>query len=326
MSAKLLSVIIPAYNVGNYIVECIDSLLSQIPSPNELIIINDGSTDNTLALVEQKYGALDNVKVVTIANGGLGNARDVGIAMAQGEFIFCCDPDDVVCDGLFRELSDTVALHPELELFCFNSQMFEDDDSGRTYGKVEHREFGLMKPKEVFASLLRSGAYTSATWNYILKKEVIETYQLKYVKRLHEDHCFTLEVFLRSRSAFVSQNLYYKQRIRSGSLTNSVKSESFFRQRYDAFVCSYEKLLRAVDDQKELAELRRLYLIHSFKLMINLALADNRSVPAYVTHAIHYLGKSLKPGSVTNWLLLRKPELYSNLIKVRQNLRSMTVS
>ncbi len=60
---------------------------------------------------------------------------------------------------------------------------------------------------------------------------------MKYIQRLHEDHCFTLEAFMRSRVAFVSNNIYYHQRIRSGSLTNSAKGESFFRQRYDAFIC-----------------------------------------------------------------------------------------
>lgn len=326
MTSPLLSVIIPAYNVGNYIVECIDSLLSQIPSPNELIIINDGSTDNTLALVEKEYGMLDHVKVVTIPNGGLGNARDVGIQMAKGQYIFCCDPDDVVCNGLFQELKEVTERHPGVDLFCFNSLMFEDGNPSKTYGKVQHREFGLMPSQSVFKSLLRSGAYTSATWNYVLKKEVIDIYQLKYVKRLHEDHSFTLEAFLRARNAFVSRHLYYKQRIRNGSLTNSEKSESFFRQRYDAFVCSYEKLVSVVDDAKQRAELRRLYLIHSFKLMINLSLADNRRVPDYVMQSIHYLGKNLKPGSFVNWLLLRSPALYSTLIKFRRRLRGMTHS
>lgn len=320
MPVKLLSVIIPAFNVGDYIVEFIDSLLSQIPSPNEIIIVNEGSTDNTLALIDTKYGAHDNVRIVTITNGGIENARDVGIVMAQGDFIFCCYPEDIVCDGLFRELSETIALHPQVELFCFNSQMFEDENSGRTYGKVKHREFGLMHSQDVFASLLRSGVYSSATCNYIVKKEVIGNFQLKYVERLHEDDCFTLNAFLRARSAFVSQNTYYKQRIRSGSLTNSVKSESFLRQRYEAFIFSYEKLLRVEDVQHELVEVRRLYLIHSFRLMIQQALADNRSAPPYVMHAINYLGKSLKPGSMANWLLLSNPELYTNLIRVRQTL------
>ncbi|MBN1085496.1 glycosyltransferase [Erwinia aphidicola] len=321
MTQKLLSVIIPAYNVANYIVECVDSLLTQIPAPNELIIVNDGSTDDTLARVEAHYATESRVRVVTIANGGLGHARDYGIAMAEGQFIFCCDPDDVVCEGFYDELAATFKRYPELELFCFNSLMFEDDDSGRTYPKVQHHQFGLLRPQEVFTGLLRSGAYTSATWNYVLKKEIIDRFNMKYIKRLHEDHCFTLEAFMRCRVAYVSKNLYYKQRIRSGSLTNSSKGESFFRQRYDAFICSYEKLLKLSEGLPERAELRRLYLIHSFRLMINLSLAAGQRMPDYVKNSIHYIGKSLKPGCTGNWLLLRQPELYSNLVKIKRGLR-----
>lgn len=321
MAQKLLSVIIPAYNVANYIIECVDSLLAQIPAPNELIIINDGSTDDTLARIEKRYALEEQVRIVTIPNGGLGHARDYGIALAQGQYIFCCDPDDVVCEGFYQELNETIARHPEVELFCFNSLMFEDSDPARIYPKVQHRQFGLLPAQEIFRGLLLSGAYTSATWNYVLKKEIIDRFNLKYITRLHEDHSFTLEAFMRCRTAWVSQNLYYRQRIRSGSLTNSGKSDSFFRQRYDAFVCSYEKLVRLTDGLNEKAELRRLYLIHSFRLMIHLSLASGQHVPDYVMNAILYFGKNLKPQSVVNWLLLRQPELYSNLIRIKRSLR-----
>ncbi len=146
MTQKLLSVIIPAYNVANYIVECVDSLLIQIPAPNEMIIVNDGSTDDTLARVEAHYATESRVRVVTIANGGLGQARDYGIAWLRA-VIFCCDPDDVVCEGFYAELAATFRRYPELELFCFNSLMFEDDDSGRSYPKVQHHQFGLLRPR-----------------------------------------------------------------------------------------------------------------------------------------------------------------------------------
>ncbi|QGU87847.1 glycosyltransferase family 2 protein [Erwinia sorbitola] len=321
MTQKILSVIIPAYNVANYIVECVDSLLAQIPAPNELIIINDGSTDDTLARIEKRYAAQEQVHIVTIPNGGLGQARDYGIALAQGQYIFCCDPDDVVCEGFYQELSQTIATYPEVELFCFNSLMFEDGDPSRTYPKVQHHQFGLLRAQDIFRGLLHSGAYTSATWNYVLKKEIIDRFKLKYITRLHEDHSFTVEAFMRCRIAWVSKNLYYRQRIRSGSLTNGNKSESFFRQRYDAFVCSYGKLIALSEGMNEKAELRRLYLIHSFKLMIHLSLASGQRVPDYVMHAIYYFGKSLKPEGAVNWLLLRQPELYSNLVKVKRSLR-----
>lgn len=317
-ASPLLSVIIPAYNVEKYIVECLDSLLGQIPAPNELIIINDGSTDNTLSLVQERYGQCSNVRLITIPNGGLGNARDTGIALANGQFIFCCDPDDVVCDGFFAELSRVVSQHPQLELFCFNSQMFDDDNPARIQSKVEHQQFGWRASRDVFCDLLRSGAYTSATWNYVLRRQVICDYQMKYVARLHEDHSYTLEAFMRTRYAWVSQHLYYQQRVRMGSLTNSRKSEAFFRRRYDAFLESCEKLNQLVKDKQELNKIRALYLVHSFRLMIHLSLANSTPVPEYVTSAIHYLGKSLKPGGLGNWLLLKRPEVYSNLIRIKR--------
>jgi len=73
MSDTLLSVIIPTYNVEKYIVECVDSLLRQVKSPNEILIVNDGSTDGTLALLEQNYAHLSQVKIITTENGGAGH-------------------------------------------------------------------------------------------------------------------------------------------------------------------------------------------------------------------------------------------------------------
>ncbi|OON41451.1 glycosyl transferase [Izhakiella australiensis] len=314
----LLSVILPAYNVEKYIVECLDSLLAQIPAPNELIVINDGSTDSTLTLLEKHYADYPHVKIVTIPNGGLGNARDTGIAMAEGEFIFCCDPDDIVCDGFFAELSQVASQHPDLELFCFNSLMFDDDNPTQTWSKVEHHQFGQLPSRSVLCDLLRSGAYTSATWNYVLRRQVIVDYQMKYVARLHEDHAYTLEAFLRTRHAWVSRNIYYRQRVRQGSLTNSTKGDAFFRRRYEAFIESYDKLNELVTDEQELRQLRQLYLLHSFRLMIHLSLANGTPVPNYVTEAIYSLGKNLKPGGVVDWLLLNKPQVYSNLIRIKR--------
>lgn len=323
MTQKLLSVIIPAYNVADYIVECINSLLVQIPVPNELVIINDGSTDDTLARVEAVCAGDPRVKIVTVPNGGAGLARDFGISLAQGEYVFCCDPDDIVCERFFEEFSATVARYPRLDLFCFNSAMFADGHPEQSWPKVAHSEFGLMHPQQAFRNLLNNGAYTSASWNYVLRKEIIDRFNLKYISRVHEDHCYTLDAFLRTRTAFVSKNVYYRQRLRQGSLTNGIKSDGFFRQRYDAFMQSYEKLITLTAECEERIELRRLYLIHSFRLMIHLSLASGRSVPVYVNHAINYFGKNLKPGGVVNWLLLRRPELYSNLLRIKRSLRKV---
>ncbi|QCA04953.1 glycosyltransferase family 2 protein [Pantoea vagans] len=323
MSDTLLSVIIPTYNVEKYIVECVDSLLRQVKAPNEIIIVNDGSTDGTLALIEQNYAHLSQVKVITIENGGLGNARDTGIALAQGQFLFFCDPDDVVVDGLVTELAMVAEKHPETDLFCFNSCVYEDGHIDVTSPKVRHDHFGQQKPQEVFLRLLRNGRYTSAVWNYVLRKSVIEQHKLRFVRRVHEDHNFTLSVFMKCQHAWVSRQVYYKQRIRSGSLTNSTKGNEFFYQRYDAFMHAYNTLVSSLPKSDWRSALEKAYLLQSFRLMIYLSLYNGTPVPEYVINAIRFMGRNVKTENIKEWLLFNRPELFIALqhYKVKKELR-----
>ncbi|MDH2068541.1 glycosyltransferase [Pantoea sp. GD03673] len=323
MSDILLSVIIPTYNVEKYIVECVDSLLRQVKAPNEIIIVNDGSTDGTLALIEQNYSHVSQVKVITIENGGLGNARDTGIALAQGQFLFFCDPDDVVVDGLVTELAMVAEKHPETDLFCFNSCVYEDGHIDVTSPKVRHDHFGQQKPQEVFLRLLRNGRYTSAVWNYVLRKSVIEQHKLRFVRRVHEDHNFTLSVFMKCQHAWVSRQVYYKQRIRSGSLTNSTKGNEFFYQRYDAFIHAYNTLVSSIPKSAWRSSLEKAYLLQSFRLMIYLSLYNGTPVPEYVINAIRFMGRNVKTENIKEWLLFNRPELFISLqnYKVKKELR-----
>ncbi|WP_336793159.1 glycosyltransferase family 2 protein [Pantoea anthophila] len=322
MSDILLSVIIPTYNVEKYIVECVDSLLRQVKSPNEILIVNDGSTDGTLALLEQNYAHLSQVKIITTENGGAGRARDVGIEQARGQFLFFCDPDDVVVDGLVAELATVAEQHPETDLFCFNSCVFRDGQIDVTSPKVRHEIFGQQKSQEVLLHLLRNGRYTSAAWSYIVSKRIVEQHKLRFVGRVHEDHNFTLSVFVKSQQAWVSRQVYYKQRIRNGSLTNSTKSNEFFYQRYNAFMHAYSTLNSSVTKSAWRSSLEKAYLVHSFRLMIYLSLYNGTPVPEYVLNAIRFLGRNVKTENVKEWLLFNRPELFIALqhYKVKKEL------
>ncbi|CRH33274.1 Glycosyl transferase family 2 [Pantoea ananatis] len=310
MSDILLSVIIPTYNVEKYIVECVDSLLRQISAPNEIIIVNDSSTDGTVALIEQHYGHLPQVKLITIANGGAGNARDKGVEVAEGQFVFFCDPDDVVVEGFVNELAQVIDNYPDTDLFCFNSSAYREDKPDVTWPKVRHNLTGIQKPQDVLLSLLHNGSYTSAAWNYVVRKTVIQQHHLRFVDRVHEDHKFTLSVFMHCQQAWVTRQTYYKQRIRVGSLTNSSKSPSFFAQRYNAFIATYDTLCCAQTQSELKKALEKAYLIHSFRLMIYLSLYNQTPVPEYVLNAIRYLGRRIKAGSLKEWLLLNRPETF----------------
>ena len=319
MSEKILSVIIPTYNVEKYIVECVDSLLKQISAPNEIIIINDGSTDGTLQLAEKHYAHLPQVKIITIPNGGLGNARDTGIAVAEGDYLFFCDPDDIVAAGLFDELQTVVKNYPDVDLFCFNSCTFEDGDSQRTQPKVRHDRFGLQAPQQVFASLLRNGSYTSAMGNYVLKKSVTEQHDLRFVKRLHEDHHFTLLAYLKTRRAWVSDKVYYCQRVYPDSASNSTKDNSCFISRYEIFLRDLYLLKTAGLEKNERSEIEKYFVIHTLRLMISLSLNNRLTVPDYILNAFHYLGKNSKPQSFKEWLMLKNPKAFIQLQKLKAN-------
>lgn len=104
MKEKLISVIIPMYNSAQYISETIESILSQKDIGYEVIIINDGSTDNSAEICKQYLS--ENVKLINQENSGAPTARNRGIENAIGKYLLFLDSDDLLCDGLFESLQN----------------------------------------------------------------------------------------------------------------------------------------------------------------------------------------------------------------------------
>ena len=103
-SLPCISIVIPAYNAGKYIEKCIQSIINQTYRNFEIIIVNDGSTDNTKAICE-KYVKLDNrIKLISTENRGAGCARNTGIAEAKGKYISFIDSDDYVCSNYYERM------------------------------------------------------------------------------------------------------------------------------------------------------------------------------------------------------------------------------
>lgn len=90
------SFIVPVYNTSNYLKKCIDSLVNQTYKSFEIIIVNDGSTDNSLDIINGYKESNKNIKIINQKNGGLSNARNNGVKKASGEYIIFVDSDDYV--------------------------------------------------------------------------------------------------------------------------------------------------------------------------------------------------------------------------------------
>ena len=109
---KKISVIVPVYNVEKYLSECLDSVLSQDEKDIEVICVNDGSTDKSLEILKEYKEKDDRIIIVTQDNKGLAEARNSGLNVAKGEYIFFLDSDDKMREGTLSKLYSTAIREP----------------------------------------------------------------------------------------------------------------------------------------------------------------------------------------------------------------------
>jgi glycosyltransferase involved in cell wall biosynthesis len=125
MSSKI-SVIVPVYNTQDYIAAALDSLLAQTIKFLEIIVIDDGSTDASNAILRQ-YERDGKIRLLTQANQGQGAARNAGIALAEGDYIYFFDSDDLAAPALVETVSREFERDPALQLIVFSGKTFYDE-------------------------------------------------------------------------------------------------------------------------------------------------------------------------------------------------------
>ncbi|MBR2871312.1 MAG: glycosyltransferase [Clostridia bacterium] len=148
----LISVIVPVYNTEKYLNRCVDSILCQTYSNLELILVNDGSTDNSLDICNQ-YKAKDNrVKVIDKENGGLSSARNAGLDVATGDYIAFCDSDDYLPNDAYESLIKAIST---TDGAIANGMYVRASESGElTKSKVIHEKDEDIPPKDFLKELL----------------------------------------------------------------------------------------------------------------------------------------------------------------------------
>ncbi len=213
-----VSVVVPAYNVGTMLEECVASVIETNSSKIEVIIVDDGSTDGTSGICDalaEKYEG--RVQVVHQENGGLSAARNAGVARSRAEYVFFLDGDDFMAphaiDILYAEASRTAAD----VVVSTHSAYYED--TKRTEPRHEVKESKLYT-NDVF------GAFARRDFGYIAANKLIRRKLAQAVpfhrNIYHEDELFCPELFLKAkRVATLSKELYF-YRQREGSITSKV--------------------------------------------------------------------------------------------------------
>ena len=239
----LFSIIVPIYNVENYIRKCVDSLIAQSFSDIEIILVDDESPDNCPQICDE-YARMDNrITVIHQKNGGLSDARNSGLSIARGQYVIFVDSDDYIdvdaCQRFAYHVTDNADILVGNAIVeggnCNLSHIAPGNTvyDGSTYLKVS----------------LQNHKSPMAAWLNVYRREFLSDNNLWFKKGiLHEDEQFTPRAFLKASSVVVTGIEFYHYVIRSNSITTKKDKRKNGSDLYET-CCELEKIFFDIEDE-----------------------------------------------------------------------------
>lgn len=242
MISPKVSVVIPVYNTEDYVEEAVRSIMNQTLRNIEIIIIDDGSTDNSLAVIKKLAGEDNRISCFSQTNQGQSVARNSGIEKASGEFIYFMDSDDFLEKEAF-EVCYNKCTSENLDFVFFDAESFIDNndhlvgfDYRRTYLL---REEMVYAGKDILDHMLNKKIYRASVCLNLIKRSFIKQNQLNfYPGIIHEDELFTSQLYLLSNRVSCIQQVFYHRRVRA----NSTMSKMFNDRNIEGYLTVIREL------------------------------------------------------------------------------------
>ena len=223
----MVSVIIPVYNVEEYLRDCLDSVVEQSLKEIEIICVDDGSTDGSFAILQEYAKKNQNITVLQQENGGLSVARNNGMLYANGKYIHFLDSDDSMETDAYEKLTEYAETN-QLELLFFNGKSFYETKELENeypwykngYSTDETKLPVCATGEEYFQRAVLSDNFKMHAGMYIAKRQYVEDHHLNFINGiLHEDNYYTIKITLLAGKTGLFGEPLYNRRIRRGSLT-----------------------------------------------------------------------------------------------------------
>lgn len=217
------SLIIPIYNVEKYIEQCLTSILEQSYKNLEIILVNDGTKDNSMKVIE-KYLSDSRIKVINKENGGLSSARNAGLEIATGEYISFVDSDDWLDKDLYKMLCSKIE-NEDIILFEYLSISDTQESEELELRKRNH----LKKQKEIFGDeeerFFKKVSWSC--WTKLYRREFIERNSFRFIEGIiYEDINWEIEtIYFAKKIKYIPFLGYYYRISRKDSIMNSKKGE-----------------------------------------------------------------------------------------------------
>ena len=216
-----ISVIIPIYNVEKFLRRCIDSILTNLIDffDAEIILIDDGSTDSSSIIADEYCEKDKRIKCIHKKNGGLSEARNIGIENASGDYFYFIDSDDYLVGPLFKRFKTALEKYPNLDIFHFNFiKVFEGSDKSISNDQKDY--FEVLKTEEAYKEFLIGRKITRMAWDKIYKARIFNN--IKFPEgMLAEDYGTTYKLIANAQQVVIDKTILYAYYQRTNSIMHS---------------------------------------------------------------------------------------------------------
>ena len=270
-----VSIIIPAYNIEKYIEESILSSINQTLKEIEIIIINDGSTDRTLEVIK-KYEKIDSrIKLIDQKNQGISIARNNGLEIARGKYIYFLDGDDWIENETLNECYN-IAENLEIDIIHFNSLKIEEKTKIKNFSYTKGTNLDENKiyiGEEFVEECFNKNIFRGEVWFNFIKRELIENLKLKFYPGIsYEDILFTMKLQNSNYKIKYLNKIFHNYRIREKSITQS----KFSFDKYESKFIIFNELKKELKNSERIKKKNYRKLIEVIvESIISLGLTNN---------------------------------------------------
>lgn len=264
MELPLVSIIVPVYNSEKTLVRCINSILKQQYKNTEIILVNDGSTDNSLSICRE-YEKMDSrVKVIDKPNTGVSDTRNIGMAFASGKYFQFVDSDDWIAENATKVLVDRI-----LETNCdMVISGFYRVINGKKSEKAHIPVNKVMSKKEFVSHMMQAPAnfYYGVMWNKLYRADIIRAHRISCCTDLDwcEDFLFNLD-YMRYAESFASMNvpIYYYVKTKNSLVEKQCTFRNIISMKIRLFE-SYKELFESTELYEEnRAQIRKFFIAYA---------------------------------------------------------------
>lgn len=224
----LISIIVPVYNVEDYLDRCVESIVNQTYTNIEIILVDDGSTDSSGKKCDEWEGKDNRIVVIHKTNGGQAEARNFGLVKSKGNYIGFVDSDDCICKTMFEDLLHILVQNEADVVGCGRIVFDENNIPNFNHNNSESRII-VFNQKEALKDLITENHFQSTVWNLLVKASIAKSVQFE-VGKIHEDILWPFRVFLKSQTMVYTSRCYYAYFQRSDSTMN----KKYSSKRFDA--------------------------------------------------------------------------------------------